>query len=300
MKKACLIVIFIFVLSIPQIAYANMAAPEEADIGSSVTFEKNDALSVLSEVLNITVKGSTADIAATYHMKNTTAESVSSQAMFLSPNIETGGVEVKANGKELPFQSKRYTLDYSTEIQTDDWQYVVLTEGELTDPNGERAVDSITFQLNFAPWEEYDIVVSYTYRLGGYPDYDFNAKEGRIEYYLTPAAMWKGFENLTINLSLDEAMPVLSSSNLSFQKTGERTYQYVSDTLPEENLKIVIDENWFQTIFSTLRSPYLPMTLLTFSPFLLIALAVIIVIIWRLHKRKKRKRKAQNDQDIMQ
>ena len=60
-----------------QAVYANMAAPRESDIGSSITFEKNETIAVLSEVLDITVKGSKADIVATYHMKNTTAESVS-------------------------------------------------------------------------------------------------------------------------------------------------------------------------------------------------------------------------------
>lgn len=49
MKRINLIFAFIlvFALSIPQVAYANMAAPKEADIGSSITFEKNDAVSVL-------------------------------------------------------------------------------------------------------------------------------------------------------------------------------------------------------------------------------------------------------------
>jgi hypothetical protein len=41
MKKVSLIFAFvlIFALSIPQVAFANMAAPKEADIGSSITFE---------------------------------------------------------------------------------------------------------------------------------------------------------------------------------------------------------------------------------------------------------------------
>lgn len=291
MKKISLIFAFVlvFALSIPQVAYANMAAPKNADIGSSITFEKNDTISVLSEVLDITVDGSEADIVATYKMKNTTDESISTQSMFLSPNIENSGVKVIANDKDTSFTVESYVLNYDTEIKTDDWQYAVLTDDEIASHNEEQTVDTITFEMDFAPNEEYDVVVSYTYHLGGYPDYDFNAKVGRIEYYLAPAAIWKDFENLTINLYLDEDMPVISSSNLEFEKIDTRTYQYVSDTLPEENLKIVIDENWYQNIFSTLRSPYLPMTLMMFSPFILIALAVFIFIVWRLRKKKKQK-----------
>lgn len=293
MKKVSLIFAFIliFTLFMTLVVYANMAAPNEADIGSSITFEKNDAISVLSEVLDIRVDGSEADIVATYRMKNTTDENISTRSMFLSPNIKNSGVKVAVNGKNTFFTVEKYALNYSTEIKTDNWQYVVLTDDEIASHNGEQTVDTITFEMDFAPYEEYDVIVSYRYRLGGYPDYDFNAKRGEIEYFLAPAAMWKDFSNLTINLYLDEDMPVVTSSNLEFEKVGARTYRFISDKLPEEKLLIVIDENWWQNIFSTLKSPYLPMTLMMFSPFILIfmALAVGIFIVWRLRKKKKQK-----------
>ena len=291
MKKISLIFAFVlvFALSIPQVAYANMAAPKNADIGSSITFEKNDAVSVLSEVLDITVDGSEADIVATYKIKNITDESITTPSMFLSPNIENSGVKVVVNDKDTSFTVGSYALNYGTEIATNDWQYVVLASEEITNYNEEQTVDTITFEMGFEPNEEYDVIVSYRYHLGGYPDYDFNAKDGEILYYLAPAAMWKDFSNLTINLYLDEDMPVVTSSNLGFKKVSARTYQYISDTLPEGNLEIVIDENWWQNIFSTLRSPYLLMTLMMFSPFILITLAVGFITVWLLRKRKKHK-----------
>ena len=290
MRKVSVIFAFvlIFALSTPQVAYANMAAPENADIGSSITFEKNDTISVVSEVLDITVEGPEAKIVSTYKMKNTTDEIISTQSMFLSPNIANSGVKVIVNDKDTSFAVESYVLHYDTTIKTDGWKYV-LTDGQIDNLNEEQTVDTITFEMDFAPNEEYDVIVSYRYRLGGYPDYAFNAKRGEIEYYLAPAAMWKDFSNLTINLYLDKDMPVLTSSNLKFEKLGTRTYQYVSDTLPEENLEIVIDENWWQNIFSTLRNPYLPMTIMMFSPVILIALAVGIFVVWRLRKKKKNK-----------
>lgn len=77
----------VLVLSLPQIVYANMAVLKASDIGSSITFEKNNTISVLSEVLDIIVDDSQADIVVTYKMKNTINESISTQAMFLYPNI---------------------------------------------------------------------------------------------------------------------------------------------------------------------------------------------------------------------
>ncbi|MEG1103553.1 MAG: hypothetical protein RSD78_01795 [Oscillospiraceae bacterium] len=289
MKKICLILALAFALALPmsQVAYANMAAPKDADIGSSITFEQNDTLSVLSEILDITVDGQKADIVATYKMKNITSESVSTQTMFLSPNIKSSGVAVLAGGKDVTFTVKSYGLNYTTKIKTDAWQYAVLTDKTTASRDEERTVDAISFKLDFEPSEEYDVVVSYSYSLGGYPSYDFDAKMGRIEYYLAPAAMWNDFGGITINLKLGKDMPVISSSNLEFKKIGTRTYQYVSDTLPKENLEIVVDENMWQNFFSTLKSPYLSMTMLMFSPLILIVLAAIIFIIWRLRKKKK-------------
>jgi len=289
MKKISLFFMFVLVLalSFPQIAYANMAAPKESDIGSSITFEKNDTISVLSEVLNITVNGSQADIVATYKMKNTANENISTQSMFLSPNIENSDVKVEINGKNSSFIVQSYTLSYDTKVKTNGWQYAVLTDNETASGNEEQTVDSINFDMDFAPNEEYEVIVSYHYRLGGYPDYDDNAKNGEIQYYLAPASIWKDFSGLTINLYLDEDMPIIKSSNLEFKKASTRTYQYVSDTLPEGNLEIVIDENWYQNIFSTIRNPYLLMIVKMLSPFILIGLVIIVFIIWRARKRKK-------------
>lgn len=41
---------------------ANMGPPADPDVGSSITFERNDALAVTEEVLDIRVTGSTAEI----------------------------------------------------------------------------------------------------------------------------------------------------------------------------------------------------------------------------------------------
>ena len=235
-KLAALCPLLLLLLLTPK-AYANMAAPANPDVGTAITFENNQELAVTSEVLDITVKGAKAEIVATYTMENTTDQQVVTPSMFLSPNVEAGDVTVLVDGQEVPVVVESYTLGDVTQIDTQDWQYVVL-DGEAAGVGQGQTVDTILFALEFEPRQQYDVVVSYTYRLGGYPDYDYNVKRGTLEYYLRPAALWKDFSNLTINLHLDEDMPVLQDSNLEFEKVAPRTYQYVSDTLPEENLRI--------------------------------------------------------------
>lgn len=272
-----LIAVIIVVVCMPCVVYANMAAPKDADIGTSITLEKNEEIAVLSEVLDITVEDDKAFIVATYRMKNATEETVATSSMFLSPNIEENDVQVKIDEAEIAFVAESYALNYDTEVATDGWQYAVFTGADTA--YADNTVDSITFDMEFAAMEEREIVISYIYQLGGYPNYDYNAKEGIITYYLTPAIMWKDFENLTINIYLDEDMPIIKESNLDFEKVDARTYQYVSHSLPEDDLSIVIDENWWQNIFSTLRNPYLPMVALMTSP-IMIFVIVIGVGIW--------------------
>lgn len=285
------VLILALVLLLCQPACANMAAPAQAETGSAITFEQNETISVTSETLDIEVHGAKADITAAYQMKNTANAAVSTPVMFLSPNVEKGGTAVTANGEAAAFTVEHYTLNRSTDVTRDDWRYAVLTEaaGAM-----DAELDSVSFALEFAPGEEYEVTVSYTCALGGYPDYDFDAKRGEIEYYLTPAALWRDFGSLTINLYLDEDMPVITSSSLDFEKVGTRHYRYVSDTLPEEDLRVTIDENWFQNIFSTLRSPYLWM----FAPIWLTLAAVVVVVVAavlvvrRIRKKKREGRTA--------
>lgn len=266
--------------------YANMAAPDREDVGSTITFEKNDALAVTAEVLDIRVHGAAADITAAYTMENTTDAAVSTPVMFLSPNVEDSGTSVSADGAALAFTVEQYALSSGPEIRAEDWRYVVLAEAGAEE--GEQTVDAVAFTLDFAPGETREVAVSYTYRLGGYPDYDFDVKYGRIEYYLAPAALWKDFQDLTINLYLDKDMPVVTKSSVAFEKVGSRTYQYVSDALPEGNLEIEIDESWFQEIFSSLRSPYLWMGVIIFLPVLVPLLLILLaVVIWRARKKRK-------------
>ena len=267
MKKLSLALALATALASLQIAYGNMAAPSEPDMGAAVTLEENESLAVRSEVLDIVIDGETARITATYQMENTTDEPVSTQSMFLSPNMEYAGVQVTVDGQEVPYEAESFALHYDTRIRTEDWRYAVLTRGETAAWDRDKTVDTVTFQMEFEPRESCDVVVSYTYALGGYPGYDFNVKRGELRYYLTPAALWNGFEDLTINLTLGEDMPVLKGSSLEFEKVGERSYRYHSAALPGEDLWITVDENWYQNIFSTLRSPYLMMTLTMMAPF---------------------------------
>lgn len=272
----------------PMTAFANMAAPEKPDVGSSITFQRNDALAVTEEVLDIKVTGSTADITATYSMVNVTQEPVSTPVMFLAPNTGDGYVEVTVDGEGVPFSVETYTLTYYKELEAKDWRYAMLNYGAKNTP-GEELVSGVSFQLDAEPGQAFAVTVSYPYHLGGYPDYDYNVKRGEILYYLAPAALWQDFQSLTINLYLDEGMPVIKESSVDFRKVDTRVYQYQSDSLPQGNLEITIDESGMQEFFSAFRNPYSLFYLYIFGPPLLLIIAIIVAVNWIRRKRRESK-----------
>lgn len=289
MKKHQTLLALLLLLLLTPKAYANMAAPANPDIGTTITFEKNEELSVRSEVLDIKVEGTKAQIQATYTMENTADQTVTTPSMFLSPNLEEGGTSVTVDGQELPIAVQSYAFTDTTQVETRDWQYVVLSEEADTTVGGER-VDAILFNLEFAPGQQSEVTVAYTSRLGGYPDADDNTKRGTLEYYLRPAALWNGFSNLTINLYLDEDMPVLQGSSLDFEQVAPRTYRYTSDTLPQENLSLFIDQSWWQTLWSTFRNPYLQRYLVFLAPVIVVVLAGVGVAVWKGRRAARRRR----------
>ena len=119
MKKLSLALALATALASLQIAYGNMAAPSEPDMGAAVTLEENESLAVRSEVLDIVIDGETARITATYQMENTTDEPVATQSMFLSPNMEYAGVQVTVDGQEVPYEAESFALHYDTRIRTE-------------------------------------------------------------------------------------------------------------------------------------------------------------------------------------
>ena len=280
--------VFIGIFTVP--AYANMAAPKNDDLASGISFEKNNALRVLSEVLDIKIKGAMADIKATYNMKNIKDTTVSTKSMFISPNIDGNTATVLMNGSSLSFTSDSYYVDYNTTSRVDGWRFVVENPGDESE--WLNKVDAITFDMEFKPNEEATIEVSYQYRLGGYPDYDFDVKRGSLTYYLSPANMWEDYGGITINLELSPDMPVIKKSSIEFEKLSKYKYQYKSDTLPVEELTLSIDQNGWQEFTSQFNSPYLAMNIAMLLPIILIAvvgIVIIIIIIVRTGRKRKKK-----------
>lgn len=293
MKKLLIIIFTIIILlfnSLP--VKANMAAPLIDDIATSVSFEKSNDIDVKSEILDINILDTLADITVTYNMKNIRDEDINTASMFISPNIEGENVSIKINDLEIESLKETYYYYSYDDLAINEWQYLILEDESYNEYYNQ--VQTLTFNIEFSPLEEKEIIINYKYRLGGRPNRTDHMKWGSLTYYLKPAALWHDFSDLTINLYLSKDMPVLKDSNLEFVDLGNRHYQYKSDTLPEENLEVEFGLNGWQKFTGYFKSPYLVFDLMLLSPFIIIGLIILIIIIVTIVIFVKKQKKQKN------
>lgn len=284
-----LFIVFTFVtviLTFNKVSYANMAAPDNSDISTNITFKNNNDITITREELNIKVNGALANIEVNYYMKNISDSAVSTKSMFISPNIENSNVEVKFNAEDVIYITKEYYYNSNTVINVEEWEYVVFTEHYSEEYD--MKVQTIHFKLLFDPYEEALVNVKYEYRLGGRPNNNDNLRYGELFYYLRPASTWKEFNELTINLELSESMPLLKDSNLDFIKLADRTYQYKSQGLPDKDLKLRIGLTRWQNFILRFKNPYFLTYVIIFAPFILVPIIIILSIIIIIITKKKK------------
>lgn len=288
MKKILIILLILIVTLLGfNIVSANMAAPEENDIGTSITFKNNEDINITKEILDITITNDVASIKATYFMSNNKEYNVETESMFISPNYMDDNISVTKNDSNIKYTTK--DLFYESridEVHVNDWEYVIFKKEE--DSNYGIKVQAIKFNLEFRALEESTIIVSYNSRLGGRPNLDNNLRYATFLYYITPANNWNDFKDLTINLELSPELPVISKSSLDFNKIEHNKYEYKSDTMPNVNLELELDQTRWQEFIGFFKNPYNTIYLYFIGTISLLIILIIIIIIF-IHYRKKKK-----------
>lgn len=288
MKKILLmLLVLIITFSGFNTVFANMAAPNENDLGTSITFKNNEDINITKEILDIKITNDVASIKATYFMSNNKEYNVETESMFISPNYSDDNISVLKNDINIQYTTKDLIFESSVdEVHINDWEYVIFKKDENSKYG--RKVQSINFKLEFGPLEESTIIVSYNYRLGGRPDLDNNLRYATFLYYLTPANNWNDFKDLTINLELSSDLPVISKSTLDFIKIENNKYKYKSDTMPNVNLELELDQTRLQEFIGFFKNPYNIIYLYFIGiTSLLIILIISIIVFIHFIKRKK-------------
>jgi hypothetical protein len=135
MKKILLVLTSVIVLLTPMggtVAYANSAAPIISEDCRGIVFENNDKVKIVNEVLDIDFNADqTANVTATYNMKNITSESLSIENMFLYPLDDDIAREIKVqrNGVDLDYEVEYFGNSMNDIDFDDDWE-TILSENE--------------------------------------------------------------------------------------------------------------------------------------------------------------------------
>ena len=275
----------------PTVVYANSAEPTYNSLGTGIVFEPTEEIAVKSEVLDIVMSEETAKITATYKMVNLTDKVIDIESMFVTPQFdkESENFTVKIDGTVVDYESKMFSMKWDTEIDKQDWEYIIVNgDDKYRDWYG--GVQTVKYNMHFDANAEIEVMVSYDYRLGGYPT--SQNYTGTFLYYLTPAKYWSDFTDLTINLTLSESHPKIDRSSVKFEKIDKLIYQYKADELPSEELEIRVGKSWYVDAWNTLTNPMLwmifgiPLLIFVVLPALIIIAVVII--------RKKIKKKKEN------
>lgn len=128
------ILLFLILMNISSIVYANSAAPIIGEDGSGLVFEQNDKVKINKEELYIDVYSQAyAKVKAVYEMENISDEKIENlSTLFLSYNRHGRGdsqAKVMVNEEEIAYQYRYYNSFYSSYLQINqeylDWEQII-------------------------------------------------------------------------------------------------------------------------------------------------------------------------------
>ncbi len=97
----------------------------------------------------------------------------------------------------------------------------------------------ISYDVEFNGNSTQNMIIKYIAN-AGYDNFNFNKAVYPVTYLLEPAIHWKNFSDLNISIITNEETPYIINSSLDFTKSGDFTYTYSSETLPNENLSFAL------------------------------------------------------------
>ena len=296
MKKKISIILLMIAIILstftPSVAYADINEPIENSVSSTITLEHYTDLSITNEILNVDMNGSIADINIEYTLKNNTDKDCSSQAMFLAPNVENGKVTtITVDGTNLDYETESY---FNTQVSlSDGWKYGTTDN----DNNGDVQENILSFNLDFKASEEITVIISFQSQLGGFPNNEEYPIYGHFSHW------WVGdlqkLHPITINVNVDETLPIMETSNIEFEKIDDLTYQHKSDSLTFSHFHPTFNPyltNWEKFVINY-KYHYKDLYILFFGIPILITIIILAIIFIniRLVKKSKLKKLQEND-----
>jgi hypothetical protein len=252
--------------------HANAGPPTSVEDGDAVFFlpVKHDSIEVISEnlVYDIKVTGEEeayAEIVATYEMRNTSQDSVSTLVAFVAnnpstkPRVSVDDHEVALIGSEVMPWNVSGQAVYVGDLLARTWMNVgswtaygaweptfeeilrFASSGERTrDANAGYDLQISLFELDFAAGSTRALEVTYAERAAVIKQrkgYSYVNPTAEFYYFLEPAGYWKDFADLTVTVKVPPHISIETSLD-GFERKDD-TYTAHFEELPAQNLRIL-------------------------------------------------------------
>ncbi len=264
--------IVLLVSTFTSTAYANVGPPASVKDGDAVFFlpVKHDFIEVVSENLTYDIQTlgkeeAHAEIVATYHMRNTYQENVSTLAAFVANNPATE-VQVCVDGNRVQLlrsETVPWNITgqdgYVEDLLARSWYNVgswtvygagaptfeeilrYAGTGERTgDTNAGYDFEMSLFELDFPAGGTRTLEVTYTENaaiIKQRKGYSYINPTAEFYYFLEPARYWKSFADLTVTINVPSHITI-ETSLPGFQRK-DNSYSAHFHELPGENLRIL-------------------------------------------------------------
>jgi hypothetical protein len=192
--------------------------------------------------------------------------------------------EVQADGLEsLLLRALDKDLESMQGVATENETYAAVFEDrylllvyEVPFPADDRKTVEVSYQAQATTDRSATPVPTYTFT-----------------YLLRPAAYWKDFRNLQVQVRTNEHAPYLIGSSMEMERTGDRVYQANLAGLPEEDLTFTLyhkpeitTQDRIQGTLQRQFGYFYPMVLI----FLVLLVGVALMVLVRTFRRRNRRR----------
>lgn len=270
--------------------------------GCPITVEKED-LTFQIKQKHMNYSDLTADVTASYHMKNPTAKPLDVEMVFpLISNYEqvsvSSSVKIIAAGKEVPYKlyltGPMPKLDNSltlydkngnlntTALPTFETMLKNVKPASSDAKTDENRIFLLDYKVSFAANSEQDVTVSYP-AIASMDDLQW-CKTFTFAYLSNPAKNWASFQNLNVTVTPPGGSYDLSSNNIGLKKDTDGNYKVSLAQLPQNDIAFAFHDKTADKVT--------PSFIIIGIIFAVCAIFLIVFIIVKFHPFKRKSSKS--------
>jgi len=233
-------------LTVPVLAWANMAIPIENPIDKKIIFDPDPGIRLIEEKVRFTYEDEAyagdPRVDVRYVLRNEEKVDRRVEMVFVTPDISEESIfEAEVEGRSVDVGETESFSDMPANWKASRRLPVVEpVSGETLEKSpshferGEGQVWGTRFSMVLPAGEETVLEVAYESKAGIYRYQEIINQIYSQIYYITPASFYSGEPKVTLEVSFPEEMSLAFYSNIPLEKEEGNVYRAEFEGLPEE------------------------------------------------------------------